>query len=310
MDPVSALLPNVFAADNPPPSTESRVRANRQKSLSGFTSSYIELCPTPRKCTEFQKVAETLDLIVVGSDQVWNPDFRMGTWIDFLQFAKDQQRVAYAASFGVESLPMEVENCFRIGLNGIQRLSVREESGARLVRQLTGREVPVVLDPTLLVSADQWERIVRDVQLPVSGEYILEYFLDNSDSPERTMIRLAAEAALLQIVDLNDRRRDDVWDICPLQFVDMIRHAHMVVTDSFHAVVFSILFKVPFYTRDRGNMNTRISNLLDVAGIEPRPLTAFTGIHVTNDIDWSAVANRLNTERRRSLACLQSDLAL
>lgn len=290
------------------PSTEPNL-AMRHQALAGFTSKYIELHSNQEKSfADFKTMAQSFDAMVVGSDQVWNPNYKMGTWIDFLKFADETKRIAYAASFGVDTLPTEVEADYRSGLSGIPRISVREESAVRLVHRMTGRTVPLVLDPTLLFTATQWSQVMRPATLDIPTDYVLEIFLDQSSSPERTAIQRAAETGQLHRVNLHDPIREDVWNICPLQFLDLIRRAKLVATDSYHAVVFSIIFNVPFYTRERGNMNSRISSLLGVAGIKPRPLGAFTTMAAADDIEWEAVETRLHKERLRSLDFLRSSL--
>ncbi|MCD7712681.1 MAG: polysaccharide pyruvyl transferase family protein, partial [Firmicutes bacterium] len=96
------------------------------------------------------------DFFIAGSDQVWNPYYDFVGKSDLLYFAKHEQKISYAASFGVTELPENVQSLYTDCLSDFHRISVREDGGIRIVRELTGREAKVTLDPTLMLTADQW----------------------------------------------------------------------------------------------------------------------------------------------------------
>lgn len=152
------------------------------------------------------------DYFIAGSDQIWNPAF-VNLKNEFLQFADRNKRVAYAASFGVSEIKPDKVEIVRKGLEGIDYISVREQAGAKIVKDLTGKEVPVLVDPTLLLSAEDWEKIMERPVWYRDEKYILVYFLSKLPDKIRNDIKNLAEKYKLKIIDLMDRENIDYY--CP-----------------------------------------------------------------------------------------------
>lgn len=215
------------------------------------------------------------DYFIVGSDQVWNPNF----WskkdnhanIRFLKFAPKEKRIAYAASIAIPEIPKDKEKIFKDGLNEMKAISVREKTGADLVKNLTGREVPVVVDPTILLSKEEWQKIEMVPEWYNGEKYILTYFLGNP-SP---IIENLAKKNNWKIYNLMDKSNLDLYASRVEEFVYLIEHAELVATDSFHACVFSILMNTPFLVVNRkekgmADMTSRIDTLLELFGYQDR----------------------------------------
>lgn len=202
----------------------------------------------------------------IGSDQIWNPNFDYGYSTEFAEFAASKQRIAFSPSFGVDYIPdSKMENYIR-GLNGFNIISVREENGAELVRKLTGKTSTVLIDPTLMLSKDEWEVIVsQSKEIDASKPYILEYFLGKKSIDTERQIEELSKNSNLERYELLNEANPDLYCTGPAEFLYLIKNADLIVTDSFHATVFSIIFNKKFIAFERQNekgMSSRINTLL------------------------------------------------
>lgn len=244
------------------------------------------------------------DYFVVGSDQIWNPTFS-NLKNEFLQFADRNKRVAYAASFGVSEIKPDKVEIVRKGLNGIDYISVREQAGAKIVKDLTGKDVPVLVDPTLLLTAEEWEKVMERPVWYRDEKYILVYFLSKLPDKIKSDIKNLAEKYKLKIIDLMVRENIDYYCSPPSEFLYLIKNCSLMYTDSFHGTVFSILNKRPFVTcsREGGvNMDSRIDTLLSMFGLENRKISKENNYEIANllEIEYPNVEAILDRERQRS----------
>lgn len=253
----------------------------------------------------------TLDALIVGSDQVWRRNFCESHLTDmYLDFAKGLpvKRVAYAASFGVDEWnynPEQTEACARL-LQQFDAVSVREESGVGLCREYLGVNAQCVLDPTLLLKAEDYEEIV-DKEHEAGEPYLAVYCLDKTPVKVDFFNRLAQERGLVV------RYFSTGWSakLSVGQWMAIFKNASMVVTDSFHGTVFSILFGKEFYTLCNPNRgNSRMLNLLSKLGLENHMLSDTEPVEpAQRDIDWAVVHDRLDAFRRESIDFLKTALS-
>ena len=243
----------------------------RTRALTDFTHANLRLDPRSiNRPGDGQALRDDYDAFVVGSDQVWNPTFRYGCPTDFLCFAHPGQRLAYAASFGLSDLPGPYVAPYRAMLAGIDRISVREGSGADLVHDLIGRRAPVVLDPTMLVSLAQWHRLADRVSGPAGGPFLGTYLLWTGDRATHRSIRGLARARGLRTRELMAPgvHRPEFYGV--ENFLRTIRDAEFLVTDSFHSTLFALLFRTPVRAISRGpGQDDRIESLLAHFGVDP-----------------------------------------
>lgn len=242
----------------------------RRRELRRFTRESMTISSsTYRRPEDVSDLGRRFDYFVTGSDQVWNFTYRRGCPMDFLTFAEPHQRVAYAASIGQESLGA-YEALFAAGLAEFDKISVRERQAAQIVKQVTGTEPPVVLDPTLLLTKEEWSALADRASPQASGPYVASYLLYRQEPETREAVRRSAEAEQLILHDMlapvgGVRRRAGAE-----AFVRSIRDARYVVTDSFHATVFSLIFGVPVVALSRGGgQDERIMTLLRTIGLSP-----------------------------------------
>lgn len=256
------------------------------------------------------RVNQKYDCFIAGSDQIWNPHLFSRLW-PFLSFSKDSSKnISYAASFGVHALEEKCAQERAPWLKRIPNISVREASGAQIVRELTGREAPVLIDPTMLLDESEWERIEKRPRGLGDAPYILTYFLGEvSSARQKNMETLAAQkgCVLLQI-----GARKDQCPAGPREFVYLVHHAQLVLTDSFHCCVFSILFKRPFLALKREDnlfdMSDRITTLLQKFHLEDR-LGSEEEIPKIGAVDYGECAEMLARERRTAKEFLETALA-
>lgn len=217
------------------------------------------------------------DVCISGSDQIWNTicsDFDMAY---YLGFVRKGRKIAYAPSMGpVPSQSMNKELFPAIGklLKDYDHISVREQATAQLIEEFAGIKSVVTVDPTLLLGMEEWNRLVTPQPL-VEGKYILIYTPCANHELYNETLNIANELNLPIICTMHNSFRQYHknprfvfrLDIGPLEFLNLVKNATIVITASFHAVVFSMIFGVPFYAF-KGMTDSRISNLLMVSGLE------------------------------------------
>ena len=285
--------------------------AARSAVIKSFVDRYIPM----RYDVDFSKVADEYDYFVTGSDQVWNPYFADLEKL-FIKFAPGGKRISYAASISCPEIPQDKLQMFIDGVRGMKAISVREQAGAELIEQLTGRKVEVVADPTMLVAAEKWREIARKPSWLKGDEKILTtYFLGKR--PDEVINRLAMEHGL-KVVNILDEHVFEHYAVAPEEWLWLIDHARLMYTDSFHGTVFSILFRRPFVVTERieagcaSKMTSRIDTLLGKFGLEARRGTKNNGYMIANpmSMQYGDVEAVLAKDRQRAEAYLRRALDL
>lgn len=217
------------------------------------------------------KLHDKYSFLSVGSDQIWGWfNYSIADFV-FLKFAPVEKRITFSPSFGSATIDEKHAKIFTQGLKGFNEISVREASGAEIVRKFTGEEATVLCDPTMCVSKTEWLQFANSHKKKPSGKYILTYFLGEK-APKVAAI-LASIPKDYEIIDLNSLKAPKFYAVTPSEWVDYINSASLFLTDSFHGVVFSIVMQTPFavYSRVGGeSMQTRISNILEKFKMENR----------------------------------------
>ena len=236
-------------------------------------------------------LANKFDFFITGSDQVWNPIYKNELPIYFLTFCRPNQRLSYAPSFGQATIPKEYEDKYRAWLSEMKALSVREESGAKIIKDLTGRDAPVVVDPTLLISKEHWLSIAKKASNRPDDDYILTYFLGKVSAETKKQIKYFSKKYKMRVISLADLNDKDTYVAGPSEFIDYINSASILLTDSFHGVVFSISLEKPFivYERLGSSMYSRIETLLDVFNLKSREIRNIKNADDIFRIDYSRV---------------------
>lgn len=252
------------------------------------------------------------DYFVCGSDQIWNPFYPQNSLIDFLQFAPAEKRIAYAPSFGVSHIPEHKKEIYKKWISEIPHLSVREEKGVQIIKELTGRDAEVLVDPTLMLTAEEWLAIAEKPDFEVPEKFILTYFLGNQNRKYKQFIQKQAENMRCKIINLNEIREFEHYCVDPSGFVYLINKAALVCTDSFHGTVLSIILKRNFVVFDRvedgHSMGSRMETLLKKFGMEER---RFEKVFKSDfsDIDLLKFNNMLLNEQRKTILYLRNSIS-
>ncbi|MDO5728655.1 MAG: polysaccharide pyruvyl transferase family protein [Actinomycetaceae bacterium] len=260
--------------------------------------------------TDLKRMTEDCSHIIVGSDQVWNPLFIGAGDLAFLQGLPQEKRLAYAASFGIAQLPPWYRRTYTEQLASFAEITVREPSGADIIRDLTGRHAEVVLDPTMLFNRNRWEEYADQATVQVPKEpYVALYFLTPPDERILTEIRLAAENRGAKVIDLMNPQKEEFIGISPLDFIALIRGADLVVSDSFHASVFSIIFQRDFVTAARAATSVRVRDLLDQTKLSSRFWSKESAdFSPISSAQWQECSAILDGSRKASLQALNNML--
>ena len=281
---------------------------HRDKRIAQFVDKNIVHTPIHRSYTGIDVKKMGVDAIVVGSDQVWRKVYNYGVWEDkFLRFANDENvlRLAYAASWGSDKCEFNSKDLSvaRPLIWKFKAVSVREKAGIDLCKIYFGIEAIEVLDPTLLLSKEDYAELTKQVKKEKTP-YLAAYVLDKSPQ-KRKLINQIAENKGLRVVDFGLAKNN----ISVEEWLSLFANAEFVVTDSFHGTVFSIINRRPFASvvnAQRGA--TRFYSLLSKFGLENRIVETVDQAGRLNNIDWNNVEKQLAFWQEISLNYLQSNL--
>lgn len=253
-----------------------------------------------------------VDTVIVGSDQVWRIENTRGAdlnfFLDFLEGIAGKKRIAYAASFGNDQWAGTAEETAKVSslLKGFDLVSVREQSGVQMCRDLFGVEAIHVLDPTMLLDADVYRQNLHLRERP--AKTVTTYLLDNS-AQKQAVVQTVAGTYGLAVTDLYPKKRGKFSVYKPIHFwLESILNADKVIVDSFHGMAFSILFNKQFVVigNEKRGM-ARFQSLLGELGIEERlvngDMSSATALF-EKQIDYVAVNARLDALRKESAALL------
>ena len=259
--------------------------AERDNAFDKFCTSHFKVSRPFDSWDDMAKASQMeYDAVIVGSDQLWLPSNVMADYYTLNWVPGNVKKIAYATSFGIGNIPQKYKEKYRQYLTRIDYLSARETSGQEIISELTDRSVPLVNDPALLLDANGWDEVIKDKPI-INDKYIFCYFMGDNPEQREFVKRLAKEkglkiVALLhldQFIETDEHYADYTpWNISPADFVNLVKYAEYVCTDSFHGTVFSIIYSRNFFTFKRFNKkaslstNTRITSLLTRVGLMDR----------------------------------------
>lgn len=260
-----------------------------------------------------KSLEKKFDAFIVGSDQIWNLTFDFLSDNSFLPFIKKKRKISYSASFGVDNLNDKLKSAIT-ELNDYYALSVREDAAADYIESVLGKRPEIHVDPTMLLNLDEWKKIEKAPPKMNSNEqYLFMYFLGDISSDKKMFILDIARNNKLKIYNILDEN-SEIYNSGPSEFLYLISHASLIITDSFHASVFSILNKKPFVVLDRDSndekMNSRIVTLLSKFCLENKYIEDIKSFDQTTlfDCNFDSVSDILEQERKKALSYLSNSL--
>lgn len=290
---------------------KNRIFKLKLKRFKDFNDKYIKIGEKIKSYYVPPKLSEKYDYFICGSDQIWNPYYSGNTGTNFLDFVPSKKTIAYAPSFGTADIPEEKYEEFKKYLNHIKYLSCREEQGIKLIKNLTARDAKLVLDPTLLLSKDEWKKIVKKPKYIPNNEYIVTYFLGNQDEEYKKYINKVAEKNNLQVFDIMDMSDIEKFSTNPSEFIYLIENSELICTDSFHGTVFSIIFNKPYVLFERKSnmqkMNSRFESLKNVLELPERNYTNLKDEEIFN-LDYDSINKNLKLKKQESIEYLKDVL--
>lgn len=289
----------------------------RRRLFAAFSEQKIGLSKPSHSRRELEALCAEYDAVITGSDQVWHPQICEGNTAFFLDLPlRPEQKIAYAPSFGVSEYSPEEAATYMPLISGIAHLSVREEAGQALIRKHLHREAPLVLDPTMLLTREDWDTIAR----PAPYQRYLLYFtiLDEPPGTDEMVRRIAAERGLRivrigRLKDMMKRGFINARANGPQEFLGLVRDADFIVTSSFHGSVFSILYQKEFLcVLNNNNRNSRLETLARRLGLESRlvhDVSHEDAAAAKQPIDYATARKKLAHEREKSLEFLRHALS-
>lgn len=274
------------------------------------------------KTEDLKLITNNYDAFIAGSDQVWNincKDFDDAYYLSFV--GNDKKKIAYAPSFGSTNMAKLNIRKYNDYMRSFDAISIRENNGSKWIKELTGREAPVLLDPTFLLTKEEWLKLSDKMEYKIKGEYIFYYAFSYSDEVNKVVKKFSKETGLPVIImdakswvkkgakygfKLSERSG-------PLAFLNLMKNAKYIFTTSFHGTVFSILFEKNFWYIDSAMHNSdddRAETILEKFGLMERIKKSekMMSTPINTPIDYTIAIERLNIEREKSMNYLKSNL--
>lgn len=289
----------------------------RNQKIQEFANNSFRLSRVYNGTKELHDMATYYRAFLVGSDQLWLPTNIEADYYTLSYVPNEITKISYATSFGVSSLPKRQSMMAKQFLPRFNYLSVRENSGKDLVYNLIGCSPEVVCDPTLLLTCEEWLSAVP-LKKVIEGDYIFCYFLGENPYPrkvvkeikKRTKCKIIALQHMDSYVKIDKDFADETpYNIGPTEFVNLIRNAKYICTDSFHGTVFSIINNKNFFTfrrfykKSTMSTNSRIDSLIDTVGLKSRLIEneQWNNTKLDEMINYNKVNVKLEKFREKSI---------
>ena len=274
-----------------------------------------------RSNDELIKNSPECDAYICGSDQIWRSIKGSATQFNpayYLCFAKNTnaRRISYAPSFGADYVPEELKSKYKERIRDIEYLSIREIQGREIIKKLTGRDATVVLDPTLLLPASEWQNVMKTPV--IDSPYILVYLVNGNPkkmgeliaevknhAPGHKVVALSTSSISTKIPNVDI----EIFDAGPFEFLGWFNNASFVCTSSFHGMVYSFIFRKAFYAIMPHRISSRLTSLGRLLKLNSRLLEHKITVHENPfEIDFSEAKKLWQKEKNKSIDFLKTAL--
>lgn len=253
-----------------------------------FDSFYHKHMKLTERITSLNQL-DDFDVLIVGSDQVWNTDITNFDTAFVLDTHSPIKKISYAASVGKNTLTAEDKEHFNHYLADFAAISVREKEAQSLLQDSVSQNIKVTLDPTLLLSKEKWEKVAEDV--PADQNYILVYALEENDQLENIARKVSEHLALplKRVIPTGSmaERASLKYATGPAEFLSLVEKSEFVITNSFHGTCFSIIYDKPFLTVPHQSRGGRMVNLLQGLALEDRLLYTMSDLNLKEHMNLS-----------------------
>lgn len=290
----------------------------RKRRLEEYTSEHFRVLNINNDI-DWCRIKKEKTIFVAGSDIIWQPanGYPSRFFLDFAVFA-GLSCFSYASSLGALSLPRRYNNAYRRYLSAYKGIGVRENKTIELLMPIIEQEITKVVDPTLLLTKDDWDKFAEHAEHDgdIDKPYIFCYFVMNDKRYWNYLEKVVSETDLNVIV-LPMHNIDEeqpykiVKDGTPYEFIDLIRNAEFILTDSFHTCIFSIIYQKEFYLlrRARKAEDAKYDDLLGRYGLSDRTMAANTKFERKKEIDYQRIGEMIEKDRAISITFLKNTLA-
>ena len=252
--------------------TDKKALAEKSKKFKEFISKNCNVTKYIESEKEYIEFCNNYDVLIFGSDQIWNPN-----WYHPFYFANYEEiktpRISYAPSFGVSGVKGEDAENIKNALNRFEKLAVREKTGVEIVKKLINKTPELVVDPTFLLSEADWRK--QESKNKSKEKYILAYMLTDNKNHWKAIRKFAKEKKMRLVILPHDghsliQSKNVIKNAGPEDFLSLVDNAEYIITDSYHALIFSLIFKKPCVLFERHNPNlsgaenSRIYSLLEL----------------------------------------------
>lgn len=280
----------------------------RSKRFEEFKRKNMKLSCLYQSPQDLKVINSQYDVFVCGSDQIWSP--KLMNPVFYLSFINEEcKKIAYAPSFGVSHINNRKLNQIKTYLASFNNISVREKQGKDLIDKCVETEVTVQIDPTLLITDEQWDICVS--KPPIKGKYILCYLLSKNDKYLR-IVKYLSEKHKLHVVIITtqdgsfDTDFEEILDAGPSEWLGLIKNAELVCTDSFHGCIFSLIFSKEFVLFKRfcdnssWSQNSRIYNLANMLNISERIIENQEELSNFKSLNYTDIKEIIKNEAEKS----------
>lgn len=290
-----------------------RWKLEKRKNFEYFINNVLNTTKPYTTLQEIQKDFLQYDVLIAGSDQIWNTELTKGFKpAYFLEFGnKDARRISYAASLGNDSIDEKYILFYKRYLENFDFISVREEAMKDILKDLTDKPITRVIDPTLLLDKEVYDKLKIETRYK-GKDYIYVHYIGNDDKTYEIADQLSRK---LGIPVLHNRQKglfenelDSLFNARPEEFISVIENAKYIVTNSFHTTVFSLIYEKDFITIPHATRPARMQNLLEIAGLSNHLVEDVRIMPKleTLKIDYKDVKRRLLEERKSSIEFLNN----
>lgn len=290
------------------------LRTTRYNRFNKFLTKKLNLSKRYNNIEELNNADLKYNAMITGSDQVWNENITEGlSDIYTLNFGKENiKRISYAASIGNANIPDDKKEEYKNKLLAIDKMSVREESAKKELSQILDKEITVTIDPTLLLSKEEWSQKLNLNENKKNEKYILLYMADEDEECIKIANSLSEKTGL-KIIHFSYKNGNiknisrKAYNSGPIEFVELIKNAEYVIVASFHGAVFSIIFNKNFFVVPHRKTGARVKDLLNKLQISDRIMSSldeFLEVDYNSKIEYNKVEEILKKEKEKSIKWL------
>lgn len=285
---------------------------NRKDAFRNFREKFItKSSNTYNQSSIFTDLDAAYDKFICGSDMIWSEEFQEDWDFYFLKFASKEKSFSYAPSFGKNTLVDDNKNRVAAYLKDFSKVTCREEGGVNLIKSISEAPAKQVLDPTMLLDSSEWNKIIDSKDRLIKEPYVFMYLFGKNDSYRNRYIQ-EIEKKYGKAYKLpsckKESRNFPIDSIGPIEYMRLFRDAEFVVTDTFHGLMFSMIFNKQFVVLDRtdaskwAKYSDRMTSTLEMFGLLDRYILADKKNTTELDtIDYQIVNKKIQTKRQESL---------